>query len=132
MPQAQVLLILEGANADELWCDTLVTDRYGSVHGEILLPEDVLTGTWRLSAGVMNGDDCDAEDSRSLMVSEYKRPQFEVSCNSIKGSFSFGDTVTVTGKAITFREYHCLRPMLLILLYANLYIGAGMEVRLRR
>lgn len=102
MPQAQVLLILEGANADELWCDTLVTDRYGSVHGEILLPEDVLTGTWRLSAGVMNGDDCDAEDSRSLMVSEYKRPQFEVSCNSIKGSFSFGDTVTVTGKAITF------------------------------
>lgn len=102
VPQAKVRLILQGANAEELWCDTLVTDRYGSVHGEVSLPEDVLTGMWQLSAGVMNGDDYDAEESRGLMVSEYKRPQFEVECNPIKGSFSFGDTITVTGHAVTY------------------------------
>ncbi len=102
VPQAEVRLTLDGANGEELWRDTLVTDRYGSVHGEVSLPEELLTGMWLLSAEVTIDDDCKAEDSRSLMVSEYKRPQFEVRCNPIKGSFSFGDTVTVTGVAATY------------------------------
>ncbi len=92
-----VVLRLFGANGEELWRDTLNTDEYGSVHGEILLPDDVLTGGWSLSArGKFN------EARKWIEVSEYKRPQFRVECNPVDGSFSFGDSISVTGNAKTY------------------------------
>lgn len=93
----EVFLRLSGANGEELWRDTLNTDEYGSVHGEILLPDDVLTGGWSLSA---SGKFNDAR--KRIEVSEYKRPQFRVECNPVDGSFSFGDSVMVTGNAVTY------------------------------
>lgn len=93
----ETILQLSGSNNEVLWSDTLSTDDYGSVHGEILLPDDVLTGVWTLTA---RGDFNEAR--KSIEVSEYKRPRFRVECDPVDGSFSFGDTISVTGKAETY------------------------------
>lgn len=64
----------------------LETNEYGSVNGQFELPEKLFTGLWRLNgeAGFFN-------------VEEYKRPQFEVHLDKIKGEYSLNDEIKVTG-----------------------------------
>ncbi len=97
LADTEVFLSLRGANGEVLWSDTLTTDRYGSVHGECYLPDDVLTGMWLLSARGSFG-----VAQKWIEVSEYKRPQFSVVCNPVEGTYTYGDTVTVTGEARTY------------------------------
>ncbi len=71
----------------------LATNDYGSFDGKFVAPSGVLNGimTIRNESGV-----------QSFRVEEYKRPQFEVKLNNIKGDYSLNDTINITGSAKTY------------------------------
>lgn len=91
----QAKLYDNGGN--EVWSETFTTDSYGSIHGEINLPEVGLLGSWRLS---IRGENFYA--SQYIEVAEYKRPQFVVECNAIQGIYSYGDSIQMTGSAMNY------------------------------
>ncbi len=70
---------------------TLTTNEYGSIASSFVLPANGLSGNYRIEVGSMG--------SHSFKVEEYKRPTFEVKLERPKESFSFGDTITVKGRA---------------------------------
>lgn len=73
---------------------TVKTDDFGVAAGLFVLPESGKSGEYSL--GVKNG-------SRTYFrVEEYKRPTFEVVWQPIEGEYAFGDTITVSGRAMTY------------------------------
>lgn len=82
---------------NEVWNGNFTTDKYGSLHGEIPLPEKASPGNWRLS---IQGENLYA--AQYIDVIEYKRPQFAVECRDIEGVYSYGDSVQVSGNAMTY------------------------------
>lgn len=86
-------ITLRDANWKEVATKTLKTDKFGSFNGEFTLPQQTLSGMFTLSTEYT---------STSVRVEEYKRPTFFVELLPIKGDISFGDQVTIQGKAQTF------------------------------
>ncbi len=97
LPREEVTIVMRDAAYNELWSDRFTTDAYGSVHGTITLPQDAPAGDWQLV--VEHGN---TRRSKSVTVAEYKRPQFSVECNPIEGTYAYGDTIRVTGKAVSY------------------------------
>lgn len=71
---------------------TLILNRneFGSFAGKFTAPATGLTGSMRIS---------DEWGSANLSVEEYKRPRYEVSFDTLKGSYALNETVTITGAA---------------------------------
>ena len=71
----------------------LRTNDYGTFDGKFIAPSGVLNGTMtiRNESGV-----------QSFRVEDYKRPQFEVKLNNVKGNYSLNDTVNISGFAKTY------------------------------
>lgn len=107
-----------------VWSDTLRTDRYGSVSGEILLPEKASLGSWYLR---VNGRDMYC--ARMIEVAEYKRPQFSVSCDDIAGIYNYGDSVQVVGTAVTYTQVPVMQAQVkYVVRRTSYYYGGGEEV----
>lgn len=77
----------------------LTTNEFGSVSGEFVLPENVLTGYFRVQISGKNGTINGNED---FSVEEYKRPKFETEFKPVSGTFKVNDNVEVTGSAMAF------------------------------
>lgn len=86
-------VILRDANWKEVATKEFKTNKFGSFNGEFTLPQQTLNGTFTLSTDYA---------STSIRVEEYKRPTFLVNILPVKGEISFGDLVTIQGKAETF------------------------------
>lgn len=84
---------LYDANGKEIAQKKVTTNEFGSFNGEFSLPQQTLSGVFRLSTGQM---------SVYIHVEEYKRPTFQAYFLPIKGDIAFGDSVTIQGKAATF------------------------------
>lgn len=86
-------ITLRDANWKEVATKTFKSNKFGSISGEFTLPQQTLSGTFTLNS---------ERSSVSVRVEEYKRPSFFVELLPVKGEISFGDKVTVNGKAQTF------------------------------
>ena len=80
---------------------TLTTDEYGRIEGTFVVPKDRMNG--RFSIQLKDKDN----SSRNLAyhyvsVSEYKTPTFEVTFTDARHSYVAGQSVKVTGKAMTY------------------------------
>jgi len=84
---------LHDANGEKIASQTAVTNDYGSIAGEFVLPQGLLPGTFSLQNDA---------GSVSFRVEEYKRPTFEVTFDTVKGSYRFGEEVTLKGKAVAY------------------------------
>jgi hypothetical protein len=84
---------LRDANYQVLNTDSYNTSEYGSFSGFFELPTGLLPGVYTLQSS--NG-------SVSFRVEEYKRPNFEVNTDPVKGNFKLEDTVRITGKAVAY------------------------------
>lgn len=73
------------------------TNNYGSFSTELVLPASGINGTCYLEARCG-----EARSNDFVHVQEYKRPTFEVLFDSIPEAFSIGDTVTLTGTALSY------------------------------
>ena len=76
----------------------LKTNQYGSAHGEFKIPENVLAGNFHIEARGGNY----SSGSESVRVEEYKRPTFEMEMDYITDEVSFGDSVSIKGRAKSY------------------------------
>ncbi len=86
-------LVLLDANRQEVAKQTLTTNEFGSVGGEFVLPQGLLTGRFSIKVG---------DSYTYFQVEEYKRPTFEVTFDKIEKTYKFGEEVTLKGKAESF------------------------------
>lgn len=85
---------LYNQNNDLVTEQTLVTNEYGSIAGEFVLPQNTLLGSYHIE----NED----QDLSYFRVEEYKRPTFEVKFDKIEKTYTFGEKITLKGSAKTY------------------------------
>lgn len=74
------------------------TNAFGSFNGEFVLPNNGLTGEYRL---VINMNRLTKKNTY-ISVEEYKRPKFEAKFNPVTDTYKIDDSVTVKGNAMAF------------------------------
>ncbi len=94
--QKQVTVILKDVHNQKLDSLALTLSDFGSVQGQFRLPQNVLTGNFKITAEDFN------QSNILFSVEEYKRPTFEVDIQKPEQSYRLRDTVTVNG---TVRAY---------------------------
>lgn len=77
-----------------------VTDRYGAASAEFALPTEAKNGRW--SVEVDNGATKYSSHRTTIMVENYRRPQFEVTLEKPENAYKAGDTLTVKGMVRTY------------------------------
>ncbi|NDV77416.1 alpha-2-macroglobulin [Dysgonomonas sp. 511] len=85
---------LYNVNGEKVAEKTLITNEFGSVSGEFIIPQSGLLGQYNVA---VNGG-----YRAYVNVEEYKRPTFEITFDKIDKSYSFGDEVTLKGYAKNF------------------------------
>lgn len=90
-------ITLRDANSKEVAKKEVVTDEYGTVATDFVLPATGLTGSYRVT---VRGEK--ATDNCYFKVEEYKRPTFEVEFDKVKEKYQSGDTIRVSGCAKTY------------------------------
>jgi uncharacterized protein YfaS (alpha-2-macroglobulin family) len=95
LPGYKTTVQLLDANGEQVDSVAVTTNDYGSYNGRFKLPEGRLNGVFTLA-------DTRAPGITDFSVEEYKRPKFYVEFDTVKGSYSVGDTVTIKGKALAY------------------------------
>lgn len=90
LPKRKVKVLLYDINYKVVSELEVTTNDFGTASGIFVIPTSVATGSWRIS--------CE-DGSGYFQVEEYKRPKFEVNIDSIPGSCSLNDVITVRGSA---------------------------------
>ncbi len=98
VPDDSVRVVISDVNYQEIGEVVLKTNQYGSAHGEIKIPENVLTGIFHIEARGFNY----SSGNESISVEEYKRPTFEMEMDYITDEVSFGDSVSINGRAKSY------------------------------
>jgi len=83
---------LYNANNEKIDSVQLTTNEFGSYHAQFKLPENLLTGSFKIA------DDNDGSE-QTFSVEEYKRPRFRVEYKKIIGSYRLNDSINVHGIA---------------------------------
>ncbi len=86
---------LNDANGQKVSELNLTSNDFGTFSGTFTLPSTGLNGRMSLTTG-------DGDYEKDFRVEDYKRPQFEVTFEPIKGSFRLGDKVSITGKVTSY------------------------------
>ncbi len=84
---------LKDANYQDVKTIELTTNEFGSFTGTFTAPDGLLTGQFQIVA----------ESGQTFFnIEEYKRPKFEVTFDTIKGTYKLNDVVKVKGLAKAF------------------------------
>lgn len=94
-----VEVVLYDANDDDIKTLELKTNKFGSVSGEFILPQNGLTGEFEME---MEADDLDFYTSIYLSVEEYKRPKFEANFSPVTETYRVNDSIVVKGNAMAY------------------------------
>lgn len=89
----KVKLVLRNPRFQILQEKEAVTDEFGTATADFTLPAHTLTGYFTIGAG---------NKQVAFQVEEYKRPTFYVAFDEVKTAYERGDTVTLTGRAMTY------------------------------
>lgn len=95
VPGLKQKITLTDANGQEIAVQTFTTNDFGSYHGSFSLPKGKLNGSFYLKTDTHDG-------YRNFNVEEYKRPKFEIVFDPLKEEYRYGQTITLTGKAMMF------------------------------
>lgn len=93
IPNKTFNVSFKDANRREIAAKTLVTNEYGSFTGEFIIPAQVLSGSFGITA---------ENQTTYITVSEYKRPTFKIDFLPIADTYSFGDQISIKGNAQSF------------------------------
>ncbi|PTM09828.1 MAG: alpha-2-macroglobulin, partial [Bacteroidetes bacterium] len=89
--------IMYNVNGEEIANLDLNTNDFGSVSGEFILPNNGLTGSYRIE---LKSDTKNLQTQSYFSVEEYKRPKFEATFNPVTETFKIKDSVTLKGNAL--------------------------------
>lgn len=96
-----VKVVLKNANYKDVSKLDLMTNEFGSVNGQFVLPKDGITGNFQIL--IHENDESDGSiGNKEFRVEEYKRPKFEVKMNEYKEDYKLGKKIAVTGYAQSF------------------------------
>lgn len=84
---------LYNANGEPIAEKEIITNEFGSISGEFVLPQTGLLGGYHIEI-----DDASAY----FNVEEYKRPTFEITFDKVDKTYTFGEEVTLKGCAKNF------------------------------
>lgn len=90
IPNREIKVVLSDANNQEVAMKTFTTNDFGSISGEFVLPQNILSGDFTITT---------TKEYARIRVEEYKRPTFEISFDKIEKTYKFGEEITLTGKA---------------------------------
>jgi uncharacterized protein YfaS (alpha-2-macroglobulin family) len=93
VPDHPITVQLKDANYQTIDSLKLTPNEFGSIHGSFVLPETGLTGSFQLYIDIPQGA------AAEFKVEEYKRPKFFVEADTLSGSYTINDSITVTGAA---------------------------------
>ncbi len=96
-----ITLTLQNVNNEEINKLVLKTNDFGSVSGEFILPNNGLTGDYKIYSSFGNADS-GYINSHYFSVEEYKRPKFETTFNPVTETYKINDSVTVKGNALAY------------------------------
>lgn len=88
---------LYDANGEELSTQQFTTNEFGSYNGSFTLPKGKLNGQFSIRINEKG-----INTYKGFLVEEYKRPKFEVTFETVKGEYKYGQTLELKGKAMTF------------------------------
>lgn len=94
----KVYITLKDPNGNAVERHALTTNEYGSTSGTFVLPQNNLNGKYHI---YLEGEE-KGSTYKSIKVEEYKRPQFEIQFDKFDGIYRLGDSVTITGRAISY------------------------------
>ncbi len=94
-----VRILLFDVNRQKIGEKTLRTNDFGSVHGEFILPEQGLTGSFSLK---IESTKIGLYNSKQIRVEAYKRPKFEVTLKKPEKTYKVNDDIEVKGLAESF------------------------------
>lgn len=98
-----VSVSLKDAEGKEAASADLVTNEYGSVAGDFLLPAGRRNGRFRLEVSfTAPGDSRPTMRSRTVIVDEFVLPDYVISFEPSDSLFLSGDTVAVRGSVVSF------------------------------
>ncbi|HEY5393375.1 MAG TPA: MG2 domain-containing protein, partial [Hanamia sp.] len=86
-------VIFSDANNQQIDSVKVLLNDFGSFSGNFKIPENKLNGEFSINVKNYNNS------SVSFSVEEYKRPNFYIEFEKVKGSFRVGDTVSIDGFA---------------------------------
>lgn len=75
------------------------SNEFGTFSTEFVLPTDGLNGRYQIETP---GSTTRTRNSLYFHVEDYKLPTFEVTFDTVKTTYAIGDTVTLTGRAMTY------------------------------
>ncbi len=99
VPNKSVYAILYDVNDVKIKELELITNEFGSVAGEFILPSSGLNGEYHIE---FDGNVEDFEVNHYFSVEEYKRPKFETKFTPVTETFKVNDSVTVKGTALAY------------------------------
>jgi len=95
-----VKFVLRNAEYKVVERKSVVTDRYGAASAEFSLPTEAKNGRWSVE---VESNATSVSCSRpTIMVENYRRPQFEVTLENPETAYKAGDTLTVKGTVRTY------------------------------
>ena len=86
-------VIFRDVNYQEIAQHNLTTNEFGSFQGSFTAPSGGLTGQMQIQG---------SGGQTFISIEEYKRPTFEVKLDTLEGSYSLDQEVTMTGKALSY------------------------------
>lgn len=111
VPFVTVKITIKNPDYDEVTSFEIQTNEFGSFSGEFDIPNNGLTGAYKMT--ISEPDNYKKEDEHSFwnevdfnsddfyfIVEEYKRPTFEVKMDKITTEWKLGDTIVLKGKAV--------------------------------
>ncbi|MFD0834205.1 MG2 domain-containing protein [Mariniflexile aquimaris] len=78
-----------------------MTNDFGSIAGEFILPNNGLTGTYHIKFDAESGE-MNIATTTYFSVEEYKRPKFETTFNPVTETYKVNDSITVKGTALAY------------------------------
>ncbi len=89
----EIELYFEDTNWQTIQSLKLKTNEYGSFSGTLQIPLTAPPGTFTITADY---------GSHTILVEEYKRPNFEVKIEQVEGEFRLNDSITFRGNTIAY------------------------------
>lgn len=99
----RIKVVLKNVNGKEV-CDTICeTDGFGRISGAFMVPDDGLTGEFRLIAYLTMSDDSNEQIGQKwITISDYRMPEFEVKITSVNRNYPSNGDVTIKGNLSTY------------------------------
>ena len=98
----EFMVRFDDPNGEEIDTVKVVSDEYGRIEGSFVVPKDRMNGAFYINLVISNEKGEESINGWHVNVSEYKTPTFEVTFPDARSSYVAGQSVKVTGKAMTY------------------------------